>query len=51
MPRPKGSRSRTKNGYRARTRNIKRKYGADIFEKWGRKGGNPALLKARKATR
>lgn len=24
---------------------IKRKYGSDCFKRWGKKGGNPALIK------
>ena len=46
--RPKGSKSKTTKGYKARTRKIKQKYGADIFKEWGKKGGNPALLKPRR---
>jgi hypothetical protein len=45
MARPKGSKSTTKGGYKARTINLRRRYGADIFKKWGKKGGNPRLLK------
>lgn len=50
MPRgrPKGSKSRSTNAYTKRTQKVKRKYGKDIFEKWGKKGGNPALLKPRR---
>ena len=45
--RPRGSKSKTTNGYVARTRKLKRKYGKDIFKKWGKKGGNPVLLKGK----
>ena len=45
MARPKGSKSKSKKGYKARTASLKRQYGADIFKKWGKKGGNPILLK------
>lgn len=48
MVRPKGSKSKTKEGYKARTKRLKRKYGADIFKKWGKKGGNPLLLKKKR---
>lgn len=46
--RPKGSKSKKTDGYAKRTQKVKRKYGADAFKKWGKKGGNPILLKARK---
>jgi hypothetical protein len=46
--RPKGSKSQTTDAYTKRTRSLKRKYGADIFQKWGSKGGNPMLLKVSK---
>jgi len=46
--RPKGSKSKTKEGYAKRTRKIKRKYGANAFKKWGKLGGNPLLLKSKK---
>ena len=26
---------------------IKRKHGADCFKRWGKKGGNPALMKGK----
>ena len=43
--RPKGSKSRSTDAYAKRTRKVKRKYGKDIFRKWGKKGGNPVLLR------
>ncbi|MGD0904618.1 MAG: hypothetical protein ABR924_16905 [Terracidiphilus sp.] len=43
--RPKGSRSKVTTGYKSRTSKIKREYGKDIFKKWGKKGGNPILMK------
>jgi hypothetical protein len=46
--RPKGSKSQTTDAYAKRTRALKRKYGADIFKKWGSKGGNPLLLEQSK---
>ena len=48
MARPKGSKSKTHDGYARRTNEIRKKYGVDAFRKWGKKGGNPILLKARK---
>ena len=45
MARPQGSKSKSKAGYKARTKSIKDKYGADIIKKWGKKGGNPILKK------
>lgn len=45
MSRPKGSRSKTHEGYARRTLALKEKYGSDIFKEWGKKGGNPVLLK------
>lgn len=47
MPRgrPKGSKSKSVNKYKLRTRRIRRKYGADAYKKWGKMGGNPVLLK------
>jgi len=50
MPRgrPQGSKSKTQDGYAKRTRKVKRKYGADAYEKWGKLGGNPILLKVSK---
>ena len=46
MPRgrPKGSKSKTRDKYKARTRKVKRNYGANCFKRWGKKGGNPILL-------
>jgi hypothetical protein len=49
--RPKGSTSKSKNGYQHRTRSIKARYGKDIYKEWGSLGGNPALLKQRKRKR
>ncbi|MGA2670643.1 MAG: hypothetical protein ABSF21_04430 [Dehalococcoidia bacterium] len=46
--RPRGSKSQSTNAYVKRTRRLKRRYGKDIFKKWGKKGGNPILLKTRK---
>lgn len=46
--RPKGSKSRSTDAYAKRTRRLKRKYGTNIFKKWGKKGGNPILLRSRK---
>lgn len=47
MARIKGSKSKNTSGYAKRTANLKAKYGANIFKKWGRKGGNPVLLKGK----
>jgi len=33
--------------YDARTERIKRKFGADAFKKWGKKGGSPILIAQR----
>jgi len=51
MPRgrPKGSKTKSPNKYNLRTRRIRRKYGKDAFKEWGKKGGNPILLKHKKA--
>ena len=46
--RPKGSKTRDPSVYKSRTRQVKHKYGADAFKKWGKKGGNPILLKHRR---
>jgi len=50
MPRgrPKGSKSKDTSKYKERTRQVKRKYGKDAFKTWGKKGGNPVLLKHRR---
>ena len=50
MPRgrPKGSKSKSPNKYKLRTRRVMRKYGKDAFKKWGKLGGNPVLLKHRR---
>ena len=47
MPRgrPKGSKSKDTSKYKLRTRQVKRKHGKDAFVNWGKKGGNPVLLK------
>lgn len=45
MGRPKGSKSKSHDGYHRRTRELKERYGEDVFHKWGKKGGNPVLLK------
>jgi len=47
MPRgrPRGSKGKSKVGYDKRTRMLRRKFGNDIFRRWGKKGGNPILLK------
>lgn len=46
--RPRGSKSEPTNAYTRRTRRLKRKYGKDVFQRWGKKGGNPILLRQRK---
>jgi hypothetical protein len=33
--------------YDRRTRKIKTKYGSNAFQRWGRRGGNPVLLRTR----
>jgi len=44
--RPMGSKNRNPTtAYQKRTRRMKRMYGEDIYKKWGKKGGNPVLLK------
>lgn len=48
MGRPKGSKSKSKEGYKERTRKVKELYGDDCFVRWGNSGGNPILLKERK---
>lgn len=47
MPRgrPKGSKSKTTDKYKLRTRRVRRKYGDNAYKKWGKLGGNPILLK------
>lgn len=45
MGRPKGSKSKDKSAYEKRTEELKNRYGADVFRKWGKLGGNPALLR------
>jgi len=47
MGRPKGSKSKKHDGYSRRTREIREKYGDDVFRRWGKKGGNPVLLRDR----
>jgi hypothetical protein len=52
MPRgrPKGSKTKVPtNAYKKRNQRIKRKFGADCYKRWGKKGGNPVLLKSRRA--
>lgn len=44
MGRPKGSKSKTHSGYARRTKELRERYGCDVFREWGKKGGNPALL-------
>jgi hypothetical protein len=46
MGRPKGSKSKSKEGYAKRTAEMKRKYGSEIFRTYGKLGGNPALIKS-----
>ena len=48
MGRPKGSKSKKHDGYSKRTRELKEHYGDDIFRKWGKRGGNPALVRENK---
>jgi len=49
MPRgrPKGSKSKDTSKYKLRTQRVRRKHGKDCFKTWGKKGGNPVLLKHR----
>ena len=47
MARLKGSKTKKPNAYVGRTKRVKRKYGADAYRKWGKKGGNPVLLRLR----
>lgn len=51
MPRgrPKGSKTKkSPNQYKLRTRRVRRKYGKNAYQKWGKLGGNPMLLKSRR---
>jgi len=48
MGRPKGSKSKNREGYTKRTEELKRLYGDDIFHRWGKKGGNPLLIRGSK---
>jgi hypothetical protein len=43
--RKRRARGKSKAGYARRTRELKRRYGSNIFERWGKKGGNPILLR------
>lgn len=45
MSRPIGSKSKKRDGYARRTKEMRERYGEDVFRKWGKKGGNPMLLK------
>lgn len=45
MGRPKGSKSQKHDGYARRTCALKARYGSDVFRKWGKKGGNPVLVR------
>jgi hypothetical protein len=45
MGRPKGSKSKSREGYTRRTERLKKEHGDDVFRKWGKRGGNPVLLK------
>lgn len=38
----------SKEGYEERVRQLKEKYGDNIFKEWGKKGGNPILLRGGK---
>jgi hypothetical protein len=49
MARLKGSKTKKPNAYAGRTKRVKRKYGANAYKKWGKLGGNPILLKNRRA--
>lgn len=37
--------ARNREGYTRRTKELKERYGPDVFRRWGKKGGNPALVK------
>ena len=43
--RPKGSKNKDRKVAKLRAKSVKRKYGKDCFKNWGKKGGNPVLLK------
>lgn len=45
MGRPKGSKTQKSDAYAGRSARVKRKYGADVYRKWGKMGGNPVLLR------
>ncbi|KKK79812.1 hypothetical protein LCGC14_2829740 [marine sediment metagenome] len=45
MGRPKGSKSKNRDGYTKRTEDIRKRYGEDAYKRWGKLGGNPILLK------
>ena len=49
MGRPRGSKSTRHDGYARRTRELKQKHGPDIFQRWGKLGGNPVLTKRKRA--
>ena len=46
--RPKGRKTKDTSKYKLRTRMVKKKHGKDAYKKWGKLGGNPVLLKARR---
>lgn len=43
--RPKGSKTKKPNAYAGRSDRVRAKHGKKCYRRWGKKGGNPALLK------
>ena len=44
MPRTKGSKTKKPNAYAGRSDRVRQKHGKKCYRRWGKKGGNPALL-------
>lgn len=43
MPRTKGSKTKKPNAYAGRSDRVRQKHGKNCYQRWGKRGGNPAL--------
>ena len=48
MPRTKGAKTRKPNAYAGRSARVRHKFGKNCYNRWGKLGGNPILLKSKR---
>ena len=51
MPRTKGAKTQKPNAYAGRTARVRQKHGKTCYQRWGKLGGNPILLKHKRGVK